>query len=130
MRKYRLNLVLAHQYVRQLITDNSTAVRDAVFGTVGTIISFRWELKTPRSWKNNLRPIFTATDLVNLDKHSIYLQLTIDGVTATPFSAITLPPIKTHDTQGNHDKIIRASQERYGKPREKVENQIHTRLSF
>jgi hypothetical protein len=130
VRKYRLNLVLAHQYVRQLIVENNTTVRDAVFGTVGTIISFRVGAEDAEVLEKQFAPAFSATDLVNLDKHCIYLQLTIDGVTAPPFSAITLPPIQTQDTEGNLEKIIRVSRERYGKPRTKVENHICNRLSF
>lgn len=53
-RKYRLNIVLAHQYIGQLVTDVSTKVRDAVFGNVGTMVVFRWGRPTPSFWKASL----------------------------------------------------------------------------
>lgn len=130
VRKYRLNLVLAHQYVNQLLIHNDTTIRDAVFGTVGTIVSFRVGAEDAEVLEKQFAPEFSSTDLVNLDKHCIYLQLTIDGVTARPFSAVTMPPIKTNDTERNLEKIIRVSRERYGRPRAKVETRIRSRLSL
>jgi hypothetical protein len=130
VRKYRLNLILAHQYINQLITDNDTTIRDAVFGTVSTLISFRVGAEDAEFLEKHFAPVFRATDLVNLDKHTIYLQLMIDGLTTPPFSAITLAPEDIRDTEKNAAKIIKVSQERYAKPRRLVESHIKAKFSF
>ncbi|MEK7076700.1 MAG: type IV secretory system conjugative DNA transfer family protein [Patescibacteria group bacterium] len=85
-RKYRLNLILAHQYVGQLVTDVSTKVRDAVFGNVGTMISFRVGATDAEFLELEFTPEFLQGDLVNLPNHNIYLKLMVDGITSRPFS--------------------------------------------
>ncbi len=117
-RKYRLNLIIAHQYIRQL--ENS--VIDAIFGNVGTIINFRVGASDAEILVKEYSPFFTEEDLVNLPKYYIYLKLMIDGVTSNPFSAKTLPPLSKFE--GNSEKIIRVSRERYAKRREVVEDKI------
>lgn len=124
-RKYRLNLILAHQYIAQLINDNSTKVRDAVFGNVGTLITFRVGAADAEFLELEFMPTFTQEHLVNLPKYQIYLKLMIDGVTSNAFSATTLPafnlPADAHEQVA---KIIRVSRERYAKPREEIEEKI------
>ncbi|MFH1111608.1 MAG: type IV secretion system DNA-binding domain-containing protein [Patescibacteria group bacterium] len=117
-RKYRLNLILAHQYIEQL----GDVVKAAVFGNVGTIICFRVGAEDAEFLEKEFEPIFVQNDLVNLPRFNIYLKLMIDGVTSDPFSARTLPPIAqlTH----NRDKIINVSRERYASKREVVEKKI------
>jgi len=117
-RKYRLNLIMAHQYIEQL----DEKVRAAVFGNVGTIVAFRVGAADAEFLVREFEPIFSETDLVNLTKYEIYLKLMIDGVASDPFSATTLPPVT--DEEGNREKIIRASRERYSRPREVVEEKI------
>jgi CxxC-x17-CxxC domain-containing protein len=120
-RKYRLNLVLAHQYITQL----DERVQNAVFGNVGTLITFRVGASDAEFLEKEFSPVFYMTDLVNLAKYNIYLKLMIDGVATSPFSANTLPPIDTSDTGVNYEKIIRVSAERYGTPRKIVEDKIN-----
>ncbi|MBI2552654.1 type IV secretion system DNA-binding domain-containing protein [Candidatus Uhrbacteria bacterium] len=110
-RKYRLNLIVAHQYIGQLVTDISTKVRDAVFGNVGTMVIFRIGAEDAEFVAKEFAPHFIEEDMVNLTKYDIYLKLMIDGVTSNPFSATTLPPVAQF--QGHRDKIIRVSRERY-----------------
>ena len=117
-RKYRLNLILAHQYIGQL----DEKVRAAVFGNVGTIISFRVGVEDAEILAKEFAPRFTETDLVNLDKYETYVKLMIDGITSEPFSATTLPPIA--ESFGNKDKIIRVTRERYSVARKIVEEKI------
>lgn len=117
-RKYRLNLIIAHQYIEQL--DEKVAA--AVFGNVGTIICFRVGAADAETLVKEFTPNFTEEDLVNLAKWQIYLKLMIDGVASTPFSANVLKPISV--IYGNRDKIIRVSRERFAKPREIVEDRI------
>lgn len=121
-RKYHLNLIIAHQYIGQLEVGGSTRVRDAVFGNVGTIISFRIGAQDAEFLAREFEPVFNENDLVNLTKFNIYLKLMIDGVASAAFSATTLPP--AWKKFGNRDKIIRVSRERYASKREIVEDKI------
>jgi CxxC-x17-CxxC domain-containing protein len=123
-RKYRLNLIVAHQYIGQLITETTTKVRDAIFGNVGTLISFRVGAADAEFLEREFTPEFSANDLVNLPNYNIYLKLMIDGITSRPFSAITLPPVTVDKTKSNREKIIQVSRERYSKKREEVEEKI------
>src|ERR1700691_5291578 len=116
-RKYRLSLTLAHQYIGQLVTnDGSTKVRDAVFGNVGTIITFRIGATDAEFLENEFMPEFEQQDLVNLAKANVYIKLMIDGVSSRPFSAETLPP-QHLPLVSYRDVIITNSQEKYGTPR-------------
>jgi CxxC-x17-CxxC domain-containing protein len=124
-RKYRLNLTIAHQYTAQLSNENGTAVRDAVFGNVGTMIIFRVGADDAEFIEKEFEPEFTAQDLVNLPNYHIYLKLMIDGVTSRPFSASTLPPMKIDLSAGVKDKIIESSRKLYTRPREEVEAEIN-----
>ena len=117
-RKYRLNLIIAHQYIEQL----DDAVRAAVFGNVGTIINFRIGAADAHFLVREFEPHFLEQDLVNLPKFNVYMKLMIDGVASDPFSATTLPPIGM--SYANEDKIITVSRERYARPRVIVEDKI------
>lgn len=118
-RKYKLNLTIAHQYIEQMPEE----VRAAVFGNVGTMITFRVGSYDAEVLEKEFLPAFTAEDIVNLDRRQIYLRLMIDGVGSRPFSAVTLPPIP----RGAHsfkDEIIAHSREFFGKKRGGVEEEI------
>ncbi|MBT6690733.1 type IV secretion system DNA-binding domain-containing protein [Candidatus Parcubacteria bacterium] len=120
-RKYRLNLVIAHQYVEQLVDE----VRAAVFGNVGTIVAFRVGAADAEFLEKEFFPTFTQEDLVNLSKYEIYLKLMIDGVTSEAFSAATLPPVIVDEADINAGaKVIKVTRERYSKPREVIEDKI------
>jgi CxxC-x17-CxxC domain-containing protein len=126
-RKYRLSLILANQYIAQLEeitpTGRSTKVRDAIFGNMGTLISFRVGAEDAEFLEKELLPIFSANDLVNLAKYNIYLKLMVDGIAGRPFSAETLPPFEKPE-KSNKEKIVKVSRERYGKQRKIVEEKI------
>lgn len=117
-RKYRLNLILAHQYIAQL----DEMVSSAVFGNVGTLICYRVGAEDAEFLAKEFTPQFDETDLVNLDKYDVYVKLMINGVTSEAFSARTLPPIGK--TEGNGDKVIRVTRERYTEPKKLVEEKI------
>jgi CxxC-x17-CxxC domain-containing protein len=123
-RKYHLDLILAHQYIGQLITDTSTRVRDAVFGNVGTICLFRVGAEDAEFLEKEFEPVFMAQDLVNLPSYNIYIKLMIDGIAGNAFSATTLPPADLSKTETNAEKVIRITRERYGTQREIVEEKI------
>ncbi|MFH1551715.1 MAG: type IV secretion system DNA-binding domain-containing protein [bacterium] len=118
-RKYRLGLILAHQYITQM----EEIVRDAVFGNVGTMLVFRVGAQDADYLEKEFMPEFEALDLVNLSFAQIYLKLMIDGVASRPFSANTLPPIQKQ-AESYRDKIIASSRERYSNRREDVEEKI------
>ena len=117
-RKYRLSLILAHQYIGQM----EDKVREAVFGNVGTMIAFRVGAEDGEFLEKEFSPEFYSTDLVNLSKQNIYVKLMIDGLTSRPFSAETLPPAIPDN--GYKDEIIEFSRNKYGKDREIVEREI------
>lgn len=123
-RKYRFNIIIAHQYVGQLVTDISTKVRDAVFGNVGTIIVFRVGATDAEYLENEFAPEFALQDLINLPNYCIYLKLMVDGVTSRPFSAVTVPPLQFEIDLSIKEKILKLSREHYSRPRAKVEEEI------
>lgn len=118
-RKYHLNLIIAHQYIAQMEEE----VRDAVFGNVGTTITFRVGPFDAELLEQVFTPRFMAADLVNLGFAQIYLTLMIDGIGSQPFSATTLPPIKPPHVSCR-DMVIAASRRNYTKPRAEVEQII------
>jgi len=117
-RKYRLSLIMAHQYVAQL----DEVVADAVFGNVGTIVAFRVGGADAELLAKEFTPVFLEEDVVNLAKYQIFLKLMINGVASQPFSAQTMPPIG--QPTGSAEKVIRVSRERYGVKREVIEEKI------
>lgn len=118
-RKYRLNLTVAHQYIEQM----SDEVRAAVFGNVGTMITFRVGAYDAEVLEKEFAPEFTMEDLVNLGRFQVYLKLMIDGVSSAPFSASTLPQIKK-PTMSYVKDIVDFSRAHYARPRSVVENDI------
>ena len=121
-RKYRLNLTLAHQYIAQLVGDN-TKVRDAIFGNIGTFIIFRVGAEDAEFLEKEFEPTFSAGDLLNLPNFSVYTRLMIDGIAGKPFSADTLPPQKSNN-KSYAKLIIENSRTKYAVPKKKVEDKI------
>ncbi len=118
-RKYHLSLVVAHQYVAQM----DEGVRDAVFGNVGTIVTFRVGAEDAEMLEKELAPEFLATDIVNLGKRQIYLKLMIDGVASRAFSAMTMDTIARLPVSFRN-QIIDFSRQKYAATREQVEQSI------
>jgi hypothetical protein len=122
-RKYRLCLILAHQYIAQLTNNTSTKVRDAVFGNVGTMICGRVGAEDAEFLEKEFQPDFMADNFVNLPKYNFYIKLLIDGISSRPFSATGIPPEKSPD-QNFRNEIIENSRREYGTPRLIVEEKI------
>ncbi len=118
-RKYKLNLTIAHQYIEQM----SEEVRAAVFGNVGSMVTFRVGAYDAEVLEKEFAPTFSAEDLVNLGAYQIYLKLMIDGVSSRPFSATTSPPILKPEISYRHD-IIESSREHFARPKPFVEEEI------
>ncbi len=123
-RKYRLDMIMAHQYIGQLVTDVSTKVRDAVFGNVGTMIVFRVGAADAEFLEKEFEPEFTVQDMVNLPNRAIYLKLMTQGMTSRPFSASTLPPFKVASSDEMERRVIEVSRKRYGRPRALIEAEV------
>jgi hypothetical protein len=117
-RKYRLCLHLTHQYTAQLPDE----VREAVFGNVGTLITFALGAPDATVLAPEFAPTFTENDLISLEKHHIYIKLMIDGVTEAPFSAVTDPP--PTERVGRRTEVVALSQRKYGSEVGVVEDRI------
>lgn len=118
-RKYGLNLVVAHQYIDQLLPE----VRDAIFGNVGTMMNFVVGPKDASVLEREYKPHLTGEDLVNLEKYRFVNKITIDGSQTAPFTAISLPP--TWVEQGAKQQIINHSRTKYAVPRDIIESKIN-----
>ncbi|MBU0612212.1 type IV secretion system DNA-binding domain-containing protein [Patescibacteria group bacterium] len=125
-RKYRLNLTVAHQYTAQLVSDKSSAVRDAVFGNVGTMVVFRVGADDADFLEKEFDPEFTPQDILSLPNFKVYLKLMIDGVTSRPFSAKTLAPLVKSGNKEVEEEVVRSSRALYCRPKEVVENEINS----
>lgn len=123
-RKYKLSLTIAHQYIEQMEEN----VRNAVFGNVGTTITFRVGPFDAEVLETVFQPQFMAEDIVNLGRYQMYLTLMIDGVGSPPFSATGLPPIDEPEISFRDD-IILASRTQYGRPRAEIEEALRVRNS-
>ncbi len=118
-RKYKLALTIAHQYIEQMADE----VRAAVFGNVGTMMTFRVGAYDAEVLEKEFAPVFTSDDLVNLGARQIYLKLMIDGISSHPFSAVTMPPVE--EPKVNHrDRAVAYSRAQFSQPREEVEKNI------
>lgn len=120
-RKYKLNLLIAHQYIEQMPDE----VRAAVFGNVGTMVIFRVGSYDAEIFEKEYAPNFTRDDIVNLGKTQIYLRLMIDSVGSKPFSAVTLAPFPKPEVSYRED-IIKYSREHNAHRRENVEGDIQS----
>jgi len=118
-RKYHLNLIIAHQYIDQMEDE----VKSAVFGNVGTTISFRVGPFDAEVLETVFTPQFVAADIVNLGFAQVYLTLMIDGIGSAPFSAVTLPPVERPNVSCK-DMVVAASKRNYTKGRIEVEKQV------
>ncbi len=118
-RKYKLALTIAHQYIEQV----DEHIRSAVFGNVGTTITFRVGPFDAETLKPIFEPTFYVEDLVNLGFAQIYLTLMIDGIGSQPFSATTLPPVE-HPPFNFVNRIVESSREKYARIRAQIEDAI------
>lgn len=119
-RKYKLNLTMANQYIAQMPDE----VRDAVFGNVGTILSFQVGYDDAEYFSNQFSEEVLPNDIVSLPKYNCYTKLMVDGMPSKTFSLTTLPPVPVDMEEGRKEKIIRLSRERYCTDREIVEDKI------
>lgn len=119
-RKYRLNLNLAHQYIEQL----PKPMVGAIFGNVGTTISFTVGASDAKVMATEYNPVFEENDLISLERFHMCIKLMVEGMSSAPFSAITLPI--TEPQTNNRQKVIDLSRARYGTDLVRVEERIRT----
>ena len=122
-RKYKLNLVMANQYIDQM----QESVRWAVFWNVWSIVSFQVGYHDANILKEVLTWEILEDDLMNLKKYNIYTKQLIDGMPSPVFSASTFAPnIKQEEVFAKrYEKILTVSREKYSKPRVQVEERIY-----
>lgn len=122
-RKYRLNLVVANQFSTQLKEE----VRDAVFGNVGSVVSFRVGTEDAEFLSKQFQPVFDIEDLQFLPNYNAAVRMMIGGVPVQPFSMATLPPLGEPNKQ-LADALKQLSAAKYGRPKATVESEIFKRL--
>ena len=127
-RKYRLCLNIAHQYIGQLVRGQDTTIRDAIFGTIGTIATFKVGVEDTEILAKEFSPVISQYDLVNVEKYNAYIKLLVDNQSTRPFNLqpLSLPP-------GNPEiaKIIKQiSSLKYGRPKAEIEREILARRAI
>jgi len=119
-RKYRLNMAdMANQFISQLPPNLSSAI----LGNVGTLIAFASGSEDSEILAKEFYPEFRADHILGLPKHHVYMKLSIDGSTSSPFSAETLPPIKPL-VISPREKIIGQTRQRYCVGQQSIETNI------
>jgi uncharacterized protein DUF87 len=108
-RKFKLNLIVANQYMSQL----DKTIQDAILGNVGSLISFIVGNQDAYVLAKEFGPEFPPEDLVKIGKYQVICKLSIDSETTQPFYAVTLPPLSCKNQQ--RDKLIRTSRQHWGK---------------
>ena len=121
-RKYKLNLVIAHQYIGQLVKNNDTTIRDAVFGNVGTIIAYRIGVDDAEILAKSFAPVFDEYDVVNVPKYTAYAKIMIDNANPPAFNISF-----DREPKGSEEMmkaVIELSRLKYGKSKEEVEREL------
>lgn len=122
-RKYHLNLVVANQFTTQLTEE----IRDAVFGNMGTIVSFRIGQNDLESMSRYFQPLFDGDDLLRVPNRNTIVRTLIGGVPTQPFSMATIAPLGTPNKELG-DALKQLSAAKHGRPRQVVEKEIFERM--
>ncbi|MFA5351792.1 MAG: type IV secretion system DNA-binding domain-containing protein [Candidatus Gracilibacteria bacterium] len=135
-RKYRLNLIVAHQYIAQITKaqgggkgkHEDTEIRDAVFGNVGSMLCFKIGASDAETMAKEFAPVFTEQDLINIANYKACIKLNINNATSRGFTLETI-----YDVSGKDDEAAEAirqlSRLKYGRDREFVEAEIYKRVT-
>ncbi|MDD5071817.1 MAG: type IV secretion system DNA-binding domain-containing protein [Patescibacteria group bacterium] len=126
-RKYGLNLIIAHQYLGQLVKNKDTTIKDAVFGNVGTWALFKVGSEDAEAMEKEFSPVFNQYDLINVDKFTAYVKLLIDNAASRPFSMKTLWPLPGEAREDMARRIKALSRIKYGQDRNIIEAEIKQR---
>ena len=123
-RKYRLCLVIAHQFIGQL----SEEISKAVFGNVGSMVALRVGPEDAEFLEKQFAPIFTASDLVNVDNYKGFARVLLNGELSKPFNVNFYPP--THGNQEIANYLKELSRLKYGRDADIVNREIMERAKF
>jgi hypothetical protein len=123
-RKFRLNLIVANQFTTQLTPE----IRDAVFGNMGTIVSFRIGQNDVESLGKYFQPTFDGDDLLRVPNYNSIVRTLIGGVPTQPFSMATLPPLGVPNPR-LFDALKQLSAAKYGRPKAVVEKEVFARIT-
>jgi len=129
-RKYKLNLIIAHQYLGQLVKGQDTSIRDAVFGNAGTWILFKIGSDDAQIMEKEFEPVFNQFDLINIEKFTAYVKLLIDNTASRAFSMKTLNPLPGVFREELAGKIKTLSRLKYGQDRNIIEAEIKRRTKM
>lgn len=136
-RKYRLNLIMAHQYIAQLsesaggvaIGQKDSKIKDAVFGNVGTMMNFKVGAEDAEYFEKEYSPLLSSQDILSIANFKAYIKLNIDNTTSRPFSMSTL-----YDPSKKNDKVLeimkKYSRMKYGRKKEFVDAEIEARMGI
>lgn len=127
-RKYLLNMTMAHQYIGQLVVNNDTKIRDAVFGNAGTMAAFRVGADDAEFLEKEFAPVFNQGDIINVDQYTSNIKLLIDNTASRPFNMKTIMA-----PDGNLDMIPllkELARMKFGRPRLEVEAEIKERAQW
>ena len=127
-RKYKLNLTIAHQYISQLVDKGDEKIKDAVFGNVGTFVSFRIGVKDAEIVAKQFAPVFSEYDLINIPAFNAYIKLLIDNHNPPAFNMRTWT--RPEPEQNYVKEIKELSRLKYGKDRNVIENEIRERMKI
>src|SRR3989338_1137766 len=127
-RKYRLNLIIAHQYVGQLVKNNDTKIKDAVFGNVGTMFVARIGPEDVEVFEKIYAPDFSGYDLMNSDKFTWYVKMIVNNAQEKPFTMNIFQAPKGDKKLA--EAIKELSRLKYGRNRQIVQEEILERTSL
>ncbi|MCS6956589.1 MAG: type IV secretion system DNA-binding domain-containing protein [Patescibacteria group bacterium] len=125
-RKYHLNLTVANQFIGQMEEE----VKNAVFGNVGTLITFRVGVTDASYLQREYQPVFGESDLINIERFHSYMKTIVDNEPVAPFSVDHTKDMKKHKAGANEkiaQAIIQLSRLKFGRPKEIVEAEIAQR---
>ena len=122
-RKFHLNLIVANQYTTQLTSE----IRDAVFGNIGTIVSFRVGQNDLEALAKYFQPAFSSDDLLRVPNYNTVTRTLVNGVPTQPFSMATLPPLGSPNEK-LAGALKQLSGAKYGRPKSEVEQEIFERM--
>jgi len=126
-RKYMLNLIIANQFLGQLVKGQDTRIKDAVFGNVGTMVSFRIGVEDAEFMAKQFAPVFGAYDLINIPKFNCYIKLLIENSVSRAFNMKT--PVLDPGDPEIAKAIIELSRLKYGRNKNLIEEEIKERVN-
>ncbi|MBU1954418.1 type IV secretion system DNA-binding domain-containing protein [Patescibacteria group bacterium] len=128
-RKYHLALIMAHQYIKQLEKKQDTSIRDAVFGNVGTMMSFKIGADDAEYMAKEYAPVLTEQDVIGIANYKAYIKLNINNTTSRPFSLETIYDMSKANPKIG-DIIKQYSRMKYGRKKEFVDQEISARIGI